>query len=50
MVGTGDFYGVRPLKEMNLALDPGIIRMSFVHYTNMVEIEQLIRGLKIALD
>jgi selenocysteine lyase/cysteine desulfurase len=50
MVGTGDFYGVRPLKEMNLALDPGVIRMSFVHYTDMAEIEQLIRGLKVALD
>ena len=50
MVGTGDFYGVRPLEEMNLALDPGVIRMSFVHYTNMAEIEQLITGLKLALD
>lgn len=50
MVGAGDFYGVRPLEEMNVPLDPGVIRMSFVHYTNMAEIEQLIQGLKIALD
>jgi selenocysteine lyase/cysteine desulfurase len=50
MVATGDFYGVRPLAEMNIALDPGVIRMSFVHYNTMAEIEHLIRGLKIALD
>jgi len=49
MVGVGDFYGVRPLTAMNIDLDPGVIRMSFVHYTTMEEIEQLIRGLKVAL-
>ncbi|MEP4146119.1 MAG: aminotransferase class V-fold PLP-dependent enzyme [Halioglobus sp.] len=50
MVGTGNFYGVRPLAEMNVALNPGVIRMSFLHYTSMAEIEQLISGLKMALD
>ncbi|MEJ6684341.1 MAG: aminotransferase class V-fold PLP-dependent enzyme [SAR86 cluster bacterium] len=50
MVGSGDFYGVRPLTEMNVDLDTGVIRMSFVHYTTMAEIEHLIRGLTIALD
>ena len=49
MVGTGDFYGVRPLTEMKIELQPGVIRMSFIHYTTMDEIEQLIRGLEIAL-
>ena len=50
MVGSGNFYGVRPLTEMNVDLDAGVIRMSFVHYTTMAEIEHLIRGLTIALD
>jgi selenocysteine lyase/cysteine desulfurase len=50
MVGSGNFYGVRPLTEMNIDLDTGAIRMSFVHYTTMGEIDHLIRGLTIALD
>ena len=50
MVGSGNFYGVRPLAEMNVDLDTGVIRMSFVHYTTMDEINHLIRGLTIALD
>jgi selenocysteine lyase/cysteine desulfurase len=49
MLGTGDFYAVRPLKDMNIPTDPGVIRMSFLHYTNESEIEQLITGLKAAL-
>ena len=50
MVGTGDFYGVRPLTEMKIDLKPGVIRMSFIHYTTMDEIKHLIEGLTIALD
>ena len=50
MVGTGDFYGVRPLTAMHIDLDPGVLRMSFVHYTTMAEIEHLIRGLTRALE
>jgi selenocysteine lyase/cysteine desulfurase len=49
MVGTGDFYGVRPLTEMKIDLNPGAIRMSFIHYTTLAEIEHLISGLTIAL-
>lgn len=49
MVGTGSFYGVRPLTAMHIDLDPGVLRMSFVHYTAMAEIEHLIRGLTRAL-
>jgi selenocysteine lyase/cysteine desulfurase len=49
MVGAGNFYGVRPLMAMNIDVDPGVIRMSFVHYTTMDEIEHLIRGLTVAL-
>jgi len=49
MVGSGNFYGVRPLAAMKINLDPGVIRMSFVHYNTMDEIEHLVRGLTIAL-
>jgi len=49
MLGTGDFYAARPLMDMGIPLDPGVLRMSFLHYTSMEEIDQLIEGLKIAL-
>jgi len=50
MLGTGDFYAVRPLMDMRIPLEPGVLRMSFLHYTSMEEIDQLIEGLKIALE
>lgn len=49
MLGMGDFYAVRPLMDMGIPLDPGVLRMSFLHYTSMEEIDQLIEGLKRAL-
>ena len=49
MVGSGDFDGVRQLNDMNIDSDPGVIRMSFLHYTTEDEIERLINGLSIAL-
>ncbi len=50
MLGLGNFYAVRPLKDMNIPIHPGVIRISFLHYTTMDEIDQLIAGLKLALD
>lgn len=50
MVGSGDFYAVRPLDGMSVPLDPGVLRMSFVHYTTPAEVEQLVAGLAVALD
>jgi selenocysteine lyase/cysteine desulfurase len=50
MLGIGDFYAVRPLMDMDIPLDPGVIRMSFIHYTSKEEIDQLIGGLKKALE
>ncbi len=50
MVGAGDFYAVRPLDAMDVALDPGVLRVSFVHYTSEAEIDQLLTGLAAALD
>jgi selenocysteine lyase/cysteine desulfurase len=49
MLGMGDFYAVRPLMDMGIPLESGVLRMSFLHYTSMEEIDQLITGLKTAL-
>ena len=49
MLGYGDFYAVRPLMDMGIPTDPGVIRMSYLHYTSKEEIEQLISGLSEAL-
>jgi len=49
MVASGDFDAVRLLNEMNIDLDPGVIRMSLLHYTTQDEIDRLISGLTIAL-
>lgn len=50
MLGLGDFYAVRPLMDMEIPTDPGVIRMSFIHYTSKEDIDQLIEGLKKALE
>ena len=49
MLGMGDFYAVRPLMDMDIPRQPGVLRISFMHYTSMDEINQLIEGLKKAL-
>ena len=49
MLGIGDFYAVRPLMDMSIPTNPGVIRMSFIHYTSQEDIEQLIEGLEMAL-
>jgi selenocysteine lyase/cysteine desulfurase len=50
MLGLGHFYAVRPLMEMDISTQPGVIRISFLHYTSMEELEQLIEGLKVSLE
>ena len=45
MVSSGDFYAVRVLEGMNIPLDPGVLRMSFVHYTSEEDVNQLMRAL-----
>jgi len=50
MLGIGHFYAVRPLMDMDILTEPGVLRISFLHYTSMEEINQLIAGLKVALD
>ncbi|MDH3745654.1 MAG: aminotransferase class V-fold PLP-dependent enzyme, partial [Acidobacteriota bacterium] len=49
MAGFGHFYGVRPLSSMEIPVDPGVLRLSFLHYTTAEEIERLIEALDGAL-
>lgn len=49
MANAGNFYAVRPLNDMNIPLETGVLRLSFVHYTNEAEIEQLIGALDASL-
>jgi len=50
MLGMGHFYAVRPLMEMDIPTQPGVLRISFLHYTSIQEMDQLIQGLKVALE
>lgn len=45
MAGGGDFYGVRCLEALGEDPDHGALRISFVHYTSVEEIEHLIKAL-----
>lgn len=49
MLGMGDFYAVRPLMDMGIPRPPGVLRISFLHYTSIKEVDQLITGLRAAL-
>ena len=49
MLGMGNFYAVRPLIDMDIPRQPGVIRISFLHYTSKEEVDQLINALKVAL-
>ncbi|NNJ57764.1 MAG: nitrogen fixation protein NifS, partial [Lutibacter sp.] len=50
MLGIGNFYAVRPLIDMNIPLQPGVLRISFLHYTSIEDLNQLIHGLKVVLE
>ncbi|MDJ0757145.1 MAG: aminotransferase class V-fold PLP-dependent enzyme [Ardenticatenaceae bacterium] len=49
MANSGHFYAVRVLEGMGIPLDPGVLRLSFVHYTNEEEVTQLIEALDAVL-
>jgi len=49
MAGAGDFYAVRTIRAMGGDPAAGVLRLSFVHYTNDAEVEQLINGLEATL-
>lgn len=47
--GAGHFYAVRLLEAMGVDSNTGVVRLSFVHYTQPEEIDQLIQALETAL-
>lgn len=47
--GAGHFYAVRLLEAMGVDTSTGVVRLSFVHYTNEAEMNQLIAALEKAL-
>lgn len=46
MAGAGDFYAVRALQAQNVAPMPGVLRLSFVHYTTKAEVDKLLNALE----
>ena len=44
-VGVGDFYAVRLLEALDVDINEGVTRLSFVHYTSGGDVEKLISGL-----
>ncbi|UYV35801.1 aminotransferase class V-fold PLP-dependent enzyme [Rhodobacteraceae bacterium D3-12] len=46
MAGGGDFYAVRALKAQGVDPVKGVLRLSFVHYTEQAEVTQLIEALE----
>lgn len=45
MAGGGHFYAVRLLQSLGLDPEHGVLRLSFVHYTDQADIEALIAAL-----
>lgn len=45
MAGGGTFYANRALQAQGVALDHGVLRVSFVHYTSPAELDHLIGAL-----
>jgi len=45
MAAGGDFYGMRPLNAMGVDTKIGVLRLSFVHYNDMSEVNKLISAL-----
>ena len=45
MAGSGDFYAVRALEAHGIEPSKGVLRLSYVHYTNRAEIEKLVDAL-----
>jgi len=48
--GAGHFYAVRLLEAMGVNTETGVLRLSFVHYTNEQEVDQLLNALEQCLS
>ncbi len=49
MASSGHFYARRLVEAMGQAADPGVVRLSFVHYTSHHEVTQVIEALDAVL-
>ena len=49
MAGGGDFYAGRALEAMGVDPTRGVLRLSFTHYTNDQEVDQLLGALETVL-
>ncbi len=45
MTSAGDYYAVRVLEGLGIKPDPGVVRVSWVHYTSHADVEALLAGL-----
>lgn len=45
MCSAGHFYAQRLVNAINLPIDSGVLRLSFLHYTSTEEVQHLIRSL-----
>ena len=45
MAGADNFYSVRVIAAMGVKPDPGVLRLSFVHYTSAEEMDRLLEAL-----
>ena len=46
MAGAGHFYAKRLVEALGVQADPGVLRLSFVHYTSEQEVQMLTAGLE----
>lgn len=49
LADVGNFYAVRLLEAMGFAPEPGVLRLSFVHYTDDADMDRLLEALDRAL-
>ena len=49
MAGAGDFYALRTIGAMGCDAAAGVLRLSFVHYTDEGEVGKLINALDASL-
>ncbi len=45
MTSSGDYYAVRVLEGIGVSPDPGVVRVSWVHYTSEADVEALLSAL-----
>ena len=50
MAGAGNFYSMRTISALGCDPKEGVLRLSFVHYTTIAEVEQLMKGLDATLN